>query len=121
MSRKLQEHALDNDFGAYIDAAWTARVEPALLEIREAIKENKYLRQLTGELLSGTPVAAGATAGLAVALGDGTAHGVITAAAGWLIAGVVTAVNSAWEGAKSARRWAFWFLHETERRLRAAG
>lgn len=121
MSRELQDHALDDDFAAYIDSAWTARVEPALLEIREAIQDNRYLRQLTGELMSGTPLAAGATAGLAMALGEGTATGVITATASWLIAGAASSAKSARDGAKGVSRGAFWFLHETERRLRAAG
>jgi hypothetical protein len=80
-----------------------------------------YLRQLTGELTSGTPIAAGVSTGLAVALGEWTATGVITAAASWLVAGAVTSAKSTRAGAKALSKGAFWFLHETERRLRAAG
>jgi hypothetical protein len=95
---ELAEHSED-EVGA-IESMWLAVVEPALLELDEAVGQNRYLRRLTERLL--TP-ADGLSSLAGVTVGISTLHGVPESlAAGASVA--LPALRAGWDRRMSRER-----------------
>ena len=52
LSREVEAAAHDEDFAAEVADLYVTEVEPVLLELREAVETNTYLRQLLGKVSS---------------------------------------------------------------------
>lgn len=71
LSAEFSRRPIDDDFVVEVEDAWRSRVEPALIDIREALAEQGFLRQAASIAL-GDPRRMLAEAGgvLAAAQGD---------------------------------------------------
>ncbi len=118
MQTTFPSNALDEDFGPRVDDVYKLRVEPAINEITELVKENAALRQLASGLTSKTSAQVGGTA---------STIGVCVAPQHWLISATVLATGmglAAWESVRERnsnsrqieRDNQFYFLYETNRR-----
>jgi hypothetical protein len=117
ISEELRETKTTDDFHAEARHLWTIEVSPALQEIEDATKSNKYLYQLSDHLLA-KPDGLVAAGGLLV--GGMAAHDMpqlVTSAA----ATVLPAARALWEHRKGnleIRRSKFYFLYSLQERLK---
>jgi hypothetical protein len=120
MSEEFEARPLDPDFAQEVEDAWRARVEPALLEIRETLAEHGLLREVASIAL-GDPRRLILEAGGVIAAAHGqilSLSGIMTAATAAAIPAadlIARAVAAAQSGKKGARRNAFYFLHRVAR------
>jgi hypothetical protein len=125
LSRDFESRPIDATFDAEVEDVWRREVEPALVDIREALAEHGLLREVASIAL-GDPRRLMLEAGGVVA----AAHGEVLSLSGLLTAGVAVGVPSLdvlgralrgrSQGQRNAKSNAFYFLHrvadEAERR-----
>jgi hypothetical protein len=117
LTRMLTAAAYEKPFSGEVEQVYVEQVAPALAEISEAVKDNKYLRELLGEAITDMKTIATAVLTLGITR---------TASLTPLIAGgaaaATAAMTAAWNTAaenKRIRRQHFYFLYETQRLLRS--
>lgn len=121
MSRDFESRPIDEAFVHEVDDAWRTQVEPALLDIREAMAEHGLLREVASVAL-GDPRRLIVEAGGVVA----AAHGEVISLSGMLTAAAAAGVPAAdvlgralLESSRSRRplrRHSFYFLHRVSER-----
>lgn len=119
VSREFDSRPFDADFNAEIEDAWRTRVEPALLEIRDALSEHGLLREAASIAL-GDPrrilIEAGGV--LAAAHADASALSGMMAAALAAVVPVTDVTLRAMRSTAAARRQVrkhpFYFLHRLQ-------
>jgi hypothetical protein len=115
LSREMAVEAFSEDFAVHVDEVWTAEVQPELLAIQEAIKDDSYLRELV-DVVSGNKLAPLGGAGISAFLGT-NGHTAYAVASALVVAGA-TAIQTGLahvrhEEAQEQRQ--FWFLYEANR------
>jgi hypothetical protein len=115
VTQGLAVAAYETSFSGDVEQIYVAKVAPALLEINEAVRTNRYLRELLGEAITDmkTIIAAGLTLGFM-----GTADLAPLIAGG--AAAATAAMTAAWNTAAKRRRirqQQFYFLYGTQELL----
>jgi hypothetical protein len=114
MERLIDAAAHDEAFEAEVADLYLEKVAPALLEIEEAVGDDKYLRQLAGNLVGDAKTYASGGLTLAVAM---FAHvpNLVAAATGLGVGAATAAGQAAWDHARSNRemeRHQLFFLYK---------
>jgi hypothetical protein len=115
VTRMLNAAAYEAPFSGEVEQVYVEQVAPALAEISEAVKDNKYLRELLGEAVTDMKTIATAVLTLGITR---TANLTPLIAGG--AAAATAAVTAAWNTAaerKRIRSQHFYFLYETQRLL----
>jgi hypothetical protein len=110
----MAAEVLDEDFGEAVADLWVAKVEPAMAEIRELVRQHSYLRELAGRTTANTGLA-GAGLGLLVA-NKIDAPEVLALGAGGAAA-AIRAARDEWSARQAIRGQQFYFLHGVSERL----
>jgi hypothetical protein len=113
VARTLDAAPHQEEFKAEIESVYRRDVAPALLEIRQAVQDNAYLRQLLGESAKDVPKWLGAGFLAMAAAHWDQLPAIATAAAG-------AGAQAAWRtmaDRRKIRERQFYFLYETQRLL----
>jgi hypothetical protein len=122
LTERMETTAYDAEFREELHELYIAEVAPAMLEIRELIEQNSYLRRLLNHATQNDTLVGGTVAaGLGVVIGH-TVHAPDLLALGPLaIPAAAAAVRAAWEqdvARRTVQQHQFYFLHGVEERLR---
>lgn len=121
LSREVEAAAHDEDFAAEVADLYVTEVEPVLLELREAVETNTYLRQLLGKVSSDAKTFIAGPAVLTLGLIGWTelsavvAAGVTTGAAA--TAAAAEAAVAKRQGKREAERSQLFLLYQTQELL----
>ncbi len=124
LRERLQIQPFDKNIGAEVDAAWRSDVEPALLEIREAMSDHTLAKELLtsvgtdlGSFLKGSGLPAGITVLTAQALDVGGALMAASTAAAAAAPPVMKAAIAKRKALTQSKRHDLYYLYEVDRRL----
>jgi hypothetical protein len=114
LTEVMAADALDEDFSEAVADLWVAKVEPAMAEIRELIRQHSYLRQLADRATANTGLAG---AGLGLLVADNVhAPDLLAVGAGVAVA-ALRAAHDRWSARQAIRGQQFYFLHGVSERL----
>jgi len=114
LTEAMAAEALDEDFGEAVADLWVAKVEPAMAEIRELIRQHGYLRELTDRATANTGLAG---AGLGLLVADKVHAPDLLAVGAGVAAAALRAARDRWSAQQAIRGQQFYFLHGVSERL----